>query len=756
MPSVEEKRALEVTEAAREEEWKYPSFVGDLFMGKFNFDMLFPFPEQSREDKKAGDEILEKLRPLLEKELDADAVDREGEIPKKLIDEFIKLGLLGIKIPKEYGGLGLGQLNYGRIIELISSHCGSTAVFLSAHQSIGVPQPLKMFGTEEQKKKYLPRLVKGEISAFALTEPDVGSDPSRMTTTATLTDDGNAYLINGEKLWISNGPIADILVVMAKISSEGESAPNITAFIVEKGMEGFSVRHRCRFLGLNGLQNGLLSFKNVKVPKENILLGEGKGLKLALSTLNTGRLTLPAGSSGVAKQCLAMVRTWANERSQWGTTIGKHEAVAEKISALASDTFAIESIAWLTSAMADKGTSDIRLEAAVAKLFTTERLWSIVDDTLQIRGGRGYERADSLGARGESPMPVERILRDVRINTIIEGTTDIMHLFIAREALDPHMKIAKMSPLTGKMDLSAAMKFYSKWYPLLWLRKNPLPDKGRLSGNLYGHLKYVEKKSRMLARTLFHSMVRYQAGLEKKQRVLARIVGMGAELFAMAAVISRAQMLLDRNPHDKSPLDLADVFCKRSKRRIKALHHAVYLNDDKSDYRVARKLLNGDMRWLEEGILSAWKGGEEERAETEKPEPEKPEAERPAPEKPGESAARPELKPVVEKPDTPDKMAKPDKIKAEISGKPLAPPPEKASIKAPAKRLSRVGGKPAGQLSKRKLARASGDVADRPAAGRLGRKSAEAAAKEPTGRKENRLKRVTEQKGSETSLKKEK
>jgi len=186
------------------------------------------------------------------------------------------------------------------------------------------------------------------------------------------------------------------------------------------------------------------------------------------------------------------------------------------------------------------------------------------------------------------------------------------------------------------------------------------------------------------------------------------------------------------------------------------LHHAVYLNDDKSDYRVARKLLNGDMRWLEEGILSAWKGGEEERAETEKPEPEKPEAERPAPEKPGESAARPELKPVVEKPDTPDKMAKPDKIKAEISGKPLAPPPEKASIKAPAKRLSRVGGKPAGQLSKRKLARASGDVADRPAAGRLGRKSAEAAAKEPTGRKENRLKRVTEQKGSETSLKKEK
>lgn len=613
----EERRALEVTEEAREEEWTNPSFVGDLFMGKLNMDAIMPFPEQSEKDKKAGDDLIAKLKVFLARELDADEVDKKGEIPPKVIEGFKKLGLFGIKIPREYGGLGLGQYNYGRIIELVSSHCGSTAVFLSAHQSIGVPQPLKMFGTKEQKEKYLPRLAKGEISAFALTEPGVGSDPSKMTTTATPTKDGKYFLINGQKLWISNGPLADILVVMARTPTEDPEKTKITAFIVEKGMEGFSVAHRCSFLGLKGLHNGLLNFKNVKVPRENIIMGEGKGLKLALMTLNTGRLTLPAGSSGVAKQCLAIVRKWANERHQWGAPIGRHEAVAEKIAAIASDTFAIESVAWLTCAMADKGGADIRLEAAMAKLFSTERLWSIIDQTLQVRGGRGYETAESLRGRGEDAMPVERMLRDARINTIIEGTTDIMHLFIAREALDPHMKIAKLSPLTGKMDMAAAAKYYIKWYPRLWAVRNPLPERHMMAGLLYPHLKYVERAARRLARTLFHVMIRYQARLEKKQRILGRIVDMGTEIFAMAAVLSRAQMLYSRNRSDRTPLELADVFCKRSRRRIRSFHRAVYLNDDVTEYGLAKKFLHGELKWLEEGIISTWRSGvEEEKGDT--------------------------------------------------------------------------------------------------------------------------------------------
>ncbi|MDT8316711.1 MAG: acyl-CoA dehydrogenase family protein [bacterium] len=602
-----EKRALEVTEEAREDDWNLPSFAGDLFMGRLNMDQVFPFPRQSEDDLKAGDAIIAKLKPFLEKELNADEVDKKKEIPQNVIEGFKKLGLFGIKIPKEYGGLGLGQYNYGRIIELISSHCGSTAVFLSAHQSIGVPQPLKLFGTDKQKKKYLPRLAKGEISAFALTEPGVGSDPSRMTTTATPTKDGKHYLINGEKLWISNGPIADILVVMARTPTDDPEKTKITAFIVEKGTKGFETKHRCSFLGLNGLNNGLLSFKDVNVPAENIILGEGKGLKLALVTLNTGRLTLPAGSSGVAKQCLAIIRTWANERHQWGAPIGRHEAVAEKIAAIASDTFAIESIAWLTSAMADAGKADIRLEAAMAKLFSTERLWSIIDQTLQIRGGRGYETADSLRDRGEYAAPVERMLRDARINTIIEGTTDIMHLFIAREALDPHMKIAKLSPLTGKMDMAAAAKYYVTWYPKLWIMRNSLPESHSMTGTLKGHLKYLERGTRRLARDLFHAMIRYQAALEKKQRLLGRIVDIGTELFAISAVISRAQMLYEKNRDDKTPIELADTFCKQSRRRIKDLHCAVYCNDDKSEYRFSRKFLDGEFAWLEDGIISTWK-----------------------------------------------------------------------------------------------------------------------------------------------------
>lgn len=610
----DEKRALEVTESAREEEWKCPSFAGGLFMGKLNMDLIFPYPEQPVEEREAGDKLLVKLKKFLKEELDADEVDRTGDFPSKVIDGFRKMGLMGIKIPKEYGGLGLGQYNYGRIIELISSHCGSSAVFLSAHQSIGVPQPLKLFGTEEQKKKYLPRLAKGEISAFALTEPEVGSDPSKMTTTAEPTKDGKHFILNGQKLWISNGPVADIMIVMARTPAE-DGKTKITAFIVEKGVKGFTVEHRCRFMGLKGLQNGLLRLEDVKVPRENILMGEGKGLKLALMTLNTGRLTLPAGGAGVAKQCLKIARTWANERIQWGAPVGRHEAVAEKLTEIAADTFAIDSIAWLTSAMADKGDTDIRLEAAMAKLFSTERLWSIVDQTLQVRGGRGYETADSLRARGEYPAPVERIMRDARINTIIEGTTDIMHLFIAREALDPHMKIAKLDPLTGKMDMKAAGKYYAKWYPKLWVIRNPIPDRQSLSGTLYGHMKYAERKTRTLARTLFHAMAIYQAGLEKKQRVLGRIVDMGTELFAMLAVISRAQMLYEKNRADRTPLDLADTFCKRAKRRIRSLHTAVYCNDDKSEYGFARKLLDGEFAWLEEGIISTWEG-EGEKKET--------------------------------------------------------------------------------------------------------------------------------------------
>lgn len=601
--NVDEKRSLEVAESARETDWIKPSFVAQLFMGNIQHDLIFPYPEQTAEDRAAGDEILEALEKFLREQVDADAIDREKEIPDDVYRGLADMGLMGIKLPKEYGGLGLSQVNYNRIIQLVASHCASTAVMLSAHQSIGVPQPLKVFGTSEQKEKYLPRLAAGEVSAFALTEPGVGSDPSSMNTLATLTEDGSAYLINGEKLWITNGPIANLLIVMARSNDPVEKHPEITAFIVEGDQQGLSVAHRCDFMGLKGVQNGLLKFENVRVPKENILLGLGQGLRLALTTLNTGRLTLPAAAGGVMKQSVVMAKEWSRERVQWGAPVGHHEAVAAKLARMAAETFAVECLTWLTSALADRGDVDIRLEAAMAKLYSTEAMWQTVDTALQIRGGRGYETADSLAGRGEIPMPLERMLRDTRINLIIEGTSEIMKLFIAREALDPHMKIAGASATSTRIDVRQAAKFYAIWYPKLWVPRIIAPREVPLPRRLKKHLRFVEKGSRMLARDLFHMMLLYRQGLQRKQQVLGRLVDIGAELFAMTAVLSRVAS-------EKRPIgseQLADLFCRQARRKIRALHRSVYCNDDKLAYRQARLLLEDDFPWIENNIYCAWK-----------------------------------------------------------------------------------------------------------------------------------------------------
>jgi len=610
--NAEKAKSLEVAEEAREETWKYPSFVGDLFTGKINWELVFPFPEQDEADKKIGDEFLGRLEKFLKEKVDADAIDRNGLIPDSVMKGLAELGCFGLKIPKEYGGLGFSQINYNRAVAMVASHCGSTAVLLSAHQSIGVPQPLKLFGTAEQKKKYLPLFAKGAVSAFALTEPDVGSDPAKMSTTAVPVEGGNYYLLSGEKLWCTNGTIADVIVVMAKTPSKmvnGKEKTQITAFIVEKTMPGFEVAHRCMFMGLKGIQNGLLKFNNVKVPKENILWGLGQGLKLALITLNTGRLTVPAACTAMAKKSLVITRDWSKKRVQWGAPVGHHEAITSKISLMTATTFAMDSITWLSSAMVDHGKVDVRLEAAMAKLFCTEAAWRIADDTVQIRGGRGYETADSLRGRGEEPIPVERFMRDARINLIIEGTSEIMHLFIAREAMDPHLR--RILPLlSAKTSFSEKLKkgfeaflHYAVWYPQQWLYFSRWKSYFKLPMVLKKHVWFVEKTSHRLARGLFHAMAIHQQGLEKRQQILARFVNIGTDLFAMAATCSQAASRVAKNPSDTSALELADLFCREARLRVEREFKAQRHNDDRLIYKIGRNMLDERYKWLEEGIV---------------------------------------------------------------------------------------------------------------------------------------------------------
>jgi len=604
--------ALEVTEAAREAEWHYPSLVADLFMGRLRTDLVFPYPKQDDAERRAGDEFIATLDAFLREHVDPDEIDRTGQIPPAVIEGLARLGCFGMKIPKAYGGLGLSQSNYNRVIALVGSYCGSTTVWLSAHQSIGAPQPLMLFGTEEQKRQYLPRLARGTISAFALTEPGVGSDPANMLTTATPIEGGTAYQLTGEKLWCTNGPVADVIVVMARtpsITVGGKERKQITAFIVERSMPGVEAVHRCEFMGLKGIQNGVLRFTNVRVPASNILWGPGLGLKLALITLNAGRIAIPAACVGTAKRCLQIIRPWATQRKQWGAPIGHHEAIAVKIGEMAATTFAMEAMVGLTSALVDRKTIDIRLEAAIAKLFCSEACWRIVDDALQIRGGRGYETAQSLRARGEPPHAVERMMRDARINLIIEGTSQIMRLFIAREALDAHMRI--VSTLLNPRHAAAsrlraavmAIGRYAVWYPRQWVGWGWWPRFAAFGPELAPHMRFVERAGRHLARALFHSAMRHQARLAMRQQLLGRLVDIGADLFAMIAACAKAHAMLQQQPSQRSPVQLADVFCRLARRRIAGHFHRLHDNDDGRLSRLAHDVLSGHLGWLEAGIV---------------------------------------------------------------------------------------------------------------------------------------------------------
>jgi alkylation response protein AidB-like acyl-CoA dehydrogenase len=603
MPNQEEQLSRRVAEQAREAAWRGSSFLREAFLGRLRPELLpAPAAEGSDADRAEFTAFYHGLERFLREQVDPVAIDQTGEYPQHVLDGLARLGAFGMKIEKRYGGLGLTHHEYVRAMKLLGSYDGNVTALLSAHQAIGVPHPVAMFGSESLKQKYLPRCAKGAISAFALTEPAVGSDPARLGTVARLSPDGTHFVLDGRKLWCTNGTLAEVIVVLAR----DPDTQRINCLVVEMDWEGVQLERRCHFMGLRALANGMIRFDQVRVPRENLIGKEGDGLRIALATLNTGRLTLPAATAGAAKLALEICRKWSVAREQWGQPIGKHEAVAHGLSDMASTAFAMEAIADTVGALADRPDRDIRLEAAAAKEWNTERGWQLTDLALQIRGGRGYETETSLAARGEPAIGIERMLRDSRINRIFEGSSEIMHLFIAREAVDKHLSVAGglIEPersIGSKLALLPRVAlFYAIWYPAQWFGSLLSWTQFHDYGALGTHLRYASRASRRLARSIFHGMLRFGPKLERKQAFLFRAVDVALELFALTATVMRAHAM--RSSRDEGLL-LADQFARLARRRIDDVLRDMWDNDDQAKYQLAQSVLAGKQTWLEQGTI---------------------------------------------------------------------------------------------------------------------------------------------------------
>lgn len=594
--TADEARAL--AEGAREN-WKGRAFLRELFLGTLHVDYIDPWPVSP--ERPAFRAFLERLEAFLIERVDSERIDREGTYGAEVLDGLRALGAFGMKIPTSYGGLGLSHPEYCKAVELLGRYDGSLVALVSAHNSIGVPMPLSLFGTDAQKAKYLPRLAAGAISAFALTEPDVGSDPARLATTARRTPEGD-WILDGQKLWITNGTVAELLIIMAR---DVETA-KIHAFIVSGDAPGLTVKMRCRFMGLKALENGWLGLDGVRVAEADRLGKPGEGLKIALVTLNTGRLSLPAACLGGARRCLEASRAYAARRVQWGRPVGEHEAVAHKLADMAATVYAMESWCHLAAELAMREGYDIRLEAAAAKEWGSTRGWTVLDEAMQIHGGRGYETEGSLRARGDFvTTPLERMMRDGRINRIFEGSSEIMHLFMARELVDRHLAVAGplLDPKASLASKAAALPriaaFYASWYPRLWLGWTASFRYGAF-GDHARHLRWADATSRRLARTVFHLMVRHQAGLERRQGLLFRTVDIAMEVAVLVAtVVHTAHKRRTGDPSAAAAAELTEVVAIQARALVEERFAGLRGSGDEVRAAVGRASLGGRHAWQE-------------------------------------------------------------------------------------------------------------------------------------------------------------
>jgi alkylation response protein AidB-like acyl-CoA dehydrogenase len=617
-------KGLERIEEARER-LTGSSFMAGVFVGRPDFALLLP-PSEPPEENAAGEAFCRKIEAFLKSHVDPEEIERTAKIPDSVLKGLFELGAFGMKIPKEYGGLGFSYTNYGRVLTLIASWSNILSLTVAVPQSIGIAMPILLFGNETQKRTYLPRVAREAISAFALTESITGSDAANIQTEAVLDRSGSHFLANGEKLWCTNGPIARYVTLIARVPAkkvvqdgkpawvpvrEGESCDDKvhTAFILPMETPGVTVLQRCQFEGCRGIENAYMRLKDVRISAENVIGEIGKGLKYALTILNVGRaISIPAICLGMAKQAWQPTLDRANSRITFGKPLGERQTQRMRIGRMATDLFAMEALASLVWRMADQKHYDIRIEAAIAKIFCSEKAIRFLKDAQIIFGGMGYETAESRQVRGEPAFPIEQLVRDAEMYRIGEGATDILRPFVAREALSPHLERARTyleGGVTGAAKLREWLKLLRGYVPRylgLW-RRTLLPDREDFRHRkVVEKLLYAERASRRLARTILYAMVRYREALRDDQGRQNRIEEVGEDILTIAATALHAEAL-HRAQGDGRVWDLADELFREAVTRIDANIAGLFRNDDHQPAAVGQRALRSQYPSLSGGII---------------------------------------------------------------------------------------------------------------------------------------------------------
>src|SRR5205085_8186836 len=553
----------------------------------FGSDWVMPYPRIPESQQAQLDQTLKELREFLDAKLDPTAIDRNADIPREVIDGLGRVGVLGMTAPAEYGGHGFSQLANTKILEELGTRCASTSVFVNAHHSIGI-RALLLFGTQEQQQKWLPKLCTGEwLGAFALTEREAGSDAANVQMTATPSEDGSHYVLNGEKRYITNAAIAQVLTVMARTPVPGKPGKTaITAFLVTPDMPGFEMLDaRMAKTGIRGTATGRFACRNVKVPKENILGPLGKGLKVALTVLDFGRTTFGACCTGAAKTCLDLAIRHANTRKQFNKTLGNFHLVKKKIARIAADAYAMEAMTSITAALIDRGLEDYMLETAMLKVFTTERLWECINDAFQIHGGSAYF----------VDLPLERMMRDARINQIGEGANEVLTSFIALVGMrGPGMEFKEIYDTMMKPSRDRMSKAWAAGKNRLGATVR-VPDVPVQSEQLHPHARQLGRLIWRFNVAVNRALITYREPILDMQLVQERIANAAMDLFASTCVLSRldSEIRFARRNGDAAAPDhsAADLFLRQSFRRVRGFLGALTDNDDKAVLAAAKSCL---------------------------------------------------------------------------------------------------------------------------------------------------------------------